>query len=119
MRRSALSSSGVCRRPGGPAPFFVLDRGISGTAGGTGAPTARGLASCGADVACLEVSVPAVQETVTAIEAAGSWAVAVADDMTVDGQVAYAVGRLGPGAYAVNWAGIHGGAPMELMPAEQ
>lgn len=96
---------------------------VTGAAGGIGASVARGLAACGADVACLDLSADALAETVAAIEGSGRSALALTCDTTDEQQTAQAVARaqaeLGPVRYAVNCAGINDGAPAEEMSLDQ
>lgn len=106
-------------------PSFRLDGAtalVTGAAGGIGAAVAIGLAGCGADVACLDLSAEALAPTVGAVDGLGRRALALAADVSDPEQVGAAVARaqadLGPLRHAVNCAGIHNNAPTETMSLE-
>jgi NAD(P)-dependent dehydrogenase (short-subunit alcohol dehydrogenase family) len=107
-------------------PDFRLDGRtavVTGAGGGIGSAIALGLATSGADVACLDLQEDSMKETVVAIEELGRKAVAVACDTADPEQVtrafAEAESALGPVRHAVNCAGINNGAPAESMAADQ
>jgi len=83
---------------------------VTGGARGIGAATARKLAEDGLAVAVVDLDEGSCAETVKAIEAAGSKALAVGADVSVSEQVTAAVERvaaeLGPPTVLVNNAGV-------------
>src|SRR3954453_9248708 len=107
-------------------PNFRLDDQVAlvtGAASGIGRGIALGLANVGADVACLDLPGPGLDQVVAAIEATGCRGVAVPGDVTDPDSLADAVQRtetdLGPLTLAVNSAGIANAAPAEEMALQQ
>ena len=90
-------------------PYALI---VVGAGSGIGRATAEFLASAGAAVGCLDRDGAAAAETARSIERAGGRAVAVAADVTQEGTVAPATGRVieafGPLQALVNCAGITG-----------
>ena len=83
---------------------------VTGGARGIGASIALRLASDGCDIALLDLDERACSDTLGAVQAAGSRAIAVAVDVADESSVARAVGavakELGPPLVLVNNAGI-------------
>lgn len=107
-------------------PNFRLDSEVAlvtGAASGIGRGIALGLAGSGADVACLDLSGPALDDVVAEIGETGRRAIAVPGDVTDPGSLAEAVRRtetdLGALTLAVNSAGIANAAPAEEMSLQQ
>jgi len=107
-------------------PNFRLDDQVAlvtGAASGIGRGIALGLAGSGADVACLDLAGPALDQVVAEIAETGRRAIAVPGDVTDPDSLAEAVRRtesdLGALTLAVNSAGIANAAPAEDMSLEQ
>ena len=107
-------------------PNFRLDQQtalVTGAASGIGRAIAVGLAGAGADVACLDLPGPALDEVCGEITGLGHRAVVVAGDVTDPASLSAAVQQtqtdLGPLTLAVNSAGIANAAPAEEMPLSQ
>lgn len=96
---------------------------VTGAGSGIGRRIAVGLAQAGADVACLDLPGPGLDEVGDEIRAAGRKAVTIAVDVTDADGLADAVGQtqaaLGLLTLAVNSAGIANAAPAEEMPRSQ
>jgi NAD(P)-dependent dehydrogenase (short-subunit alcohol dehydrogenase family) len=108
------------------APNFRLDDRtalVTGAASGIGRRVAVGLAEVGADVACVDLPGPGLNEVVGEIEQRQRRALAVPGDVTEPADLAEAVQRteaeLGPLTLAVNSAGIANAAPAEQMEPAQ
>lgn len=108
------------------APDFRLDGRIAlvtGAGSGIGHAIALGIAACGADVACVDLPGPGLDDTVAEIRRRDRRAIAVAADVTQPDSLVDAVRQtesdLGPLTLAVNSAGIANAAPAEEMPLEQ
>lgn len=108
------------------APDFRLDSSIAlvtGAGSGIGRAIALGLAASGADVACIDLAGPGLQDVSEQIALAGARAIAVPTDVTDPAALAEAVARteaeLGELRLAVNCAGIANAAPAEDMPLAQ
>jgi NAD(P)-dependent dehydrogenase (short-subunit alcohol dehydrogenase family) len=104
------------------APNFRLDGQIAlvtGAASGIGRRVAVGLAEVGADVACLDLPGPGLDEAVGEIERLQRKALALPADVTDAADLDEALRRteaeLGPLTLAVNSAGIANAAPAEDM----
>ena len=89
---------------------------VTGAARGIGAATALRLAQDGCDVAVLDLDAERCAETVSAVEATGRRAAAVAVDVSDEGSVRAAVAavveQLGPPTVLVNNAGVLHDAPL-------
>jgi NAD(P)-dependent dehydrogenase (short-subunit alcohol dehydrogenase family) len=108
------------------APNFRLDNQtalVTGAASGIGRRIAVGLAEAGADVACVDLTSPGLEEVVGEIRRLGRKGLALAGDVTDADTMAAAVRRteseLGPLTLAVNSAGIANAAPAEQMDLAQ
>lgn len=107
-------------------PNFRLDSRtalVTGAASGIGRAIAAGLAAYGADVACLDLPGPGLDEVRAQIADNGGSAITIEGDVTNPASLAEAVRQtevdLGPLTLAVNSAGIANAAPAEDMPLEQ
>ena len=107
-------------------PSFRLDHQtalVTGAASGIGRAIAVGLAESGANVACFDLSGPALDQLAADIEAIGGRALPLSGDVTDPASLAVAVQqtqrKLGPLTLAVNSAGIANAAPAESLPPEQ
>ena len=103
-------------------PNFRLDGQtalVTGAASGIGRAIAVGLADSGADVACLDLSGPALDEACAEIRELGRKAIPIAGDVTDPASLGSAVQQtetdLGALTLAVNSAGIANAAPAEEM----
>jgi len=96
---------------------------VTGAGSGIGRRVATGLADAGADVGCLDLAGPSLEEVVHEIEKRNRRAIALPVDVTSAEGLANAVERveteLGPLQLAVNSAGIANAAPAEDMTLEQ
>ena len=97
---------------------------VTGGGSGIGQAIARGLAQCGARVACVDRREDGgLDDTVRAITGDGGEALAIVADVTrradLDDAVARTERDLGPLGIAVNAAGIANAAPAETMDEEQ
>jgi NAD(P)-dependent dehydrogenase (short-subunit alcohol dehydrogenase family) len=108
------------------APDFRLDDRtalVTGAASGIGRRVAVGLAEVGANVACLDLPGPGLDEVVDEIEQRQRRAIALPADVTDAADLGVAVQRteaeLGPLTLAVNSAGIANAAPAEEMDLAQ
>jgi NAD(P)-dependent dehydrogenase (short-subunit alcohol dehydrogenase family) len=108
------------------APDFRLDDRtalVTGAASGIGRRVAVGLAEVGADVACLDLPGPGLEEVVSEIQQRQRRALALPGDVTEPADLTEAVQRteaeLGPLTLAVNSAGIANAAPAEQMDLAQ
>lgn len=108
------------------APDFGLtDRTalVTGAASGIGRRIALGLAEMGADVGCVDLPGPGLDEVRAEIEAVGRSAVVAPADVTEADDLAAAVraveAELGSLRLAVNCAGIANAAPAEEMTRDQ
>jgi NAD(P)-dependent dehydrogenase (short-subunit alcohol dehydrogenase family) len=106
--------------------LFSLDQQtalVTGAGSGIGRRIAVGLAQAGADVACLDLAGPGLEEVADEIRAAGRKALAIAADVTDADSLTDAVNQtqsaLGALRLAVNSAGIANAAPAEEMPLSQ
>ena len=106
--------------------FFSLDGQsalVTGAGSGIGRRIAVGLAEAGADVACLDLPGPGLDEVADEVRAAGRNALTVAADVTDAESLTDAVNQtqsaLGPLTLAVNSAGIANAAPAEEMSRSQ
>ena len=109
-----------------PALFDLTQRiaFVTGAGRGIGQRIARGLAQCGADIACIDRrSDGGLDETLAMIAPTGRKAIAIAADVTdraaLDLAVARTEAELGPLSIAVNAAGIANANPAEDMSEEQ
>ncbi len=109
-----------------PIPNFRLDHQtavVTGAASGIGRAIAVGLAESGANVACLDLPGPALEEVCAEIRELGRGATSIAGDVTDPASLSEAVQKtetdLGPLTLAVNSAGIANAAPAEDMPLTQ
>jgi NAD(P)-dependent dehydrogenase (short-subunit alcohol dehydrogenase family) len=107
-------------------PNFRLDNQtalITGAGSGIGRAIALAVASSGADVACLDLAGPGLEEITAAITELGRKAIAVPADVTDRTGLTEAVrqteAELGPLSLAVNSAGIANAAPAEEMAQSQ
>lgn len=108
------------------APNFRLDSRtafITGAGSGIGRAIASAVAASGAAVACFDLPGDGLNETVSAINAAGGVALGLTGDVTDSASLVQAVARteadLGPLSLAVNSAGVTSNAPAERMQREQ
>ena len=108
------------------APNFRLDDQtalVTGAASGIGRRIAVGLAEVGADVACVDLPGPGLDQVVGEIEQRQRRAITLPGDVTDAADLAAAVQRteaeLGPLTLAVNSAGIANAAPAEEMDLAQ
>jgi NAD(P)-dependent dehydrogenase (short-subunit alcohol dehydrogenase family) len=108
------------------APNFRLDDQtalVTGAASGIGRRVAIGLAEAGADVACVDLSGPGLDDVVSEIQQLQRKSLALPGDVTDAAALADAVQRteseLGPLTLAVNSAGIANAAPAEEMDLAQ
>src|SRR3954453_10525838 len=106
--------------------LFSLDQQtalVTGAGSGIGRRIAVGLAQAGADVACLDLAGPGLEEVADEIRAAGRKALAIAADVTDVDSLTDAVNQtqsaLGALSLAVNSAGIANAAPAEEMALSQ
>ncbi len=107
-------------------PNFRLDNRtalVTGAASGIGKAIALGLAESGADVACVDLPGPGLDEVVREVQQRQRQALALPGDVTDAASLAEAVRRtdaeLGPLSLAVNSAGIANAAPAEEMDLAQ
>jgi NAD(P)-dependent dehydrogenase (short-subunit alcohol dehydrogenase family) len=107
-------------------PNFRLDEQtalVTGAASGIGRAIAVGLAGVGANVACLDLPGPGLDEACAEIENVGKKAIPVSGDVTDPASLANAVEQaesaLGDLTLAVNSAGIANAAPAEEMALNQ
>jgi NAD(P)-dependent dehydrogenase (short-subunit alcohol dehydrogenase family) len=107
-------------------PNFRLDQQtalVTGAASGIGRAIAVGLAEAGADVACLDLPGPALEEACAEIGKLGRKAIAIGGDVTDPASLGSAVQQtetdLGALTLAVNSAGIANAAPAEEMSLSQ
>jgi NAD(P)-dependent dehydrogenase (short-subunit alcohol dehydrogenase family) len=108
------------------APNFRLDNQtalVTGAASGIGRRVAVGLAEAGADVACVDLPGPGLDDVVSEIQQLQRKSLALPGDVTDAAALADAVQRteseLGPLTLAVNSAGIANAAPAEEMDLAQ
>jgi NAD(P)-dependent dehydrogenase (short-subunit alcohol dehydrogenase family) len=108
------------------SPSFRLDSQaalVTGAASGIGRGIAVGLAEAGAEVACVDLPGPGLNEVVGEIQRRERRALALPGDVTEATDLAAAVRRteaeLGPLTLAVNSAGIANAAPAEQMDLAQ
>ena len=107
-------------------PSFRLDHQtalVTGAASGIGRRVAVGLAEAGADVACVDLPGPGLNDVVAEIQRLGRRVRALSGDVTEAADLAEAVRRteaeLGSLTLAVNSAGIANAAPAEEMDLTQ
>jgi NAD(P)-dependent dehydrogenase (short-subunit alcohol dehydrogenase family) len=95
---------------------------VTGAAGGIGSAIAVGLATFGADVACLDLAGERLDAVVESVERTGRRGIAVPVNVSSADDLDRAVVRteevLGPLRLAVNTAGIHSAAAAEEMAPE-
>ena len=108
------------------APNFRLDNQtalVTGAASGIGRRVAMGLAEAGADVACVDLPGPGLDDVVSEIQQLQRKSLALPGDVTDAATLAEAVQRteseLGSLTLAVNSAGIANAAPAEEMDLAQ